>query len=113
HIQLLGGLQIDDQLERRRLLEWELGGVFAFDQRGREGLESALLARYPAFPRRSVDFADSGPSALAAGTRPHAPKQSSSDRGGARSGHVFSLTASRKPDKNSSRCCGFRYGSGR
>ena len=29
-IQRLGGFQIDDQLERRRLLEWELGGVFAF-----------------------------------------------------------------------------------
>ena len=26
----LGGLQIDDQLERRRLLEWQLGGVFTF-----------------------------------------------------------------------------------
>src|SRR5215472_10022034 len=26
----LGGLQIDDQLERCRLLEWQLGGVFAF-----------------------------------------------------------------------------------
>src|SRR5262249_6008764 len=26
----LGSLHIDDQLERRRLLEWQLGGVFAF-----------------------------------------------------------------------------------
>ena len=35
------------------------------------------------------------------------------DRRGGSDGHVVSPIASRRPDKNSSRCCGFRYGSGR
>src|SRR6267154_840568 len=40
-----------------------------------EGPESSRLARCPASPRRSLDCTDSGRSALAAGTRPHAPKR--------------------------------------